>query len=168
MLGMPLGTLTFVIYEYIITGNPFIQFATAVSLGKQLSFPWEGFVQALRALTIDTTLINLSYHVYNLALTVAFIALLYVSYKKLKPEYTIYYALSIIIILISSNLFGITRYMLVTFPAFMALSTLDSKSRLVKYGMPVIYALFIILMAGFVFLHVTQRATLAVLYTPLF
>lgn len=167
-LGMPLGIAIFMFYEYLITGNPFIQFKSAVIFGKYLAWPWEGFLQAIRAIALDTTLINISYHIYNMVLTISFIVLLYVSYKKLKPEYTIYYSLSMLVILVSSNLFGITRYMLVAFPAFMALSLIDERNKYIKYGVAAAYVIFVLLAAGFVFLHATQRANLSILYTPLF
>ena len=168
ILGVPLGVLTFIFYEYIITGNAFVQFKNQAIFGKALSWPWTGFIHAVNSIFVDTTLINMSYHIYNLVITAFFIALLYVSYKKLKQEYTIYYAISLILVLMSSNLYGVSRYLLVTFPAFMALATIDNKNNYVKYGIIIIYFIFILLMAGFIVLHVTERISTPLLYTPLF
>ncbi|MFA4820544.1 MAG: glycosyltransferase family 39 protein, partial [Candidatus Aenigmatarchaeota archaeon] len=168
LLGIPVGLATFMFYEYLITGDPLIQFKSAVMFGKQLSLPWTGFEFSLRAIFMDTTLINVAYHVYTLLITVAFIVLAYVSYKKLKHEYTIYYVLSLLIIIVSSNLFGATRYFLMAFPAFMALSLVDDKNKFLKYGIIVVYALFVLLMAGSIVLHVTERISTPILYTPMF
>ena len=166
LLGLPLGVLTFMAYEYFITGDALIQFKSAINFGKSLSFPWEGILFSIRALFVDTTLINLSYHMYTLVITFAFIALFYFCYKRLKPEYTIYFALNMLVILISSNLFGFTRYMLIVFPAFMVLSTFDGKRA--KYLILTAYILFVLLMAGSIVLHVTERISIPLLYTPLF
>lgn len=168
ILGIPLGILAFVFYEYLITGNALKQFANQAVFGKSLDWPWVGFIHAVKSIFVDTTLINVSYHVYNLFVTAFFIVLLYVSYKKLKREYTIYYVLSLILVLISSNLYGVSRYLLVAFPAFMALSTIDDKNIYMKYGVVALYAVFTILMAGFIMLHVTERISTPLLYTPLF
>ena len=168
LLGIPVGLATFMFYEYLITGDPLIQLKSAVLFGKQLSLPWTGFEFSLRAIFMDTTLINVAYHVYTLLITVAFIVLAYISYKKLKHEYTIYYVLSLLIIIVSSNLFGATRYFLMAFPAFMALSLIDDKNKFIKYGIIVVYVLFVLLMAGSIVLHVTERISTPILYTPMF
>lgn len=165
-LGLPLGVLTFMLYEYLITGDALIQFRSAVGFGKSLSFPWDSILFSIRALFVDATLINLSYHIYTLVVTAAFIALLYFCYKRLKPEYTIYFALNVLVILVSSSLFGFTRYMLIAFPAFMVLSTFESKR--MKYLILIAYVLFVLLMVGSIVLHVTQRINIPLLYTPLF
>jgi len=165
---IPLGILTFMAYELAITGDALIQFKSAVLFGKYLTWPWAGFEQAIMAMANDTTLINLAYHVYNLFITISFIALVYISYKKLKIEYAAYFGLSVLIILLSSNLFGASRYFLLAFPAFMTLSLIGNRNRTVKYGIIALYAIFIVLSAGFVVLHVTERASFSFLYTPLF
>lgn len=165
MFAIPAGLATFMSYHWLTLGDPLIQLKSAQVFGRHLSWPWEGFAQAINAMITDTTFINLSYHIYNLFITVSFIALIWMAYKKLKVEYTVYFLLTMIILLFGPNLFGMSRYMLVVFPAFMALSLTDKK---IKYGVAAAYAIFILLMAGFVVLHVTQRVSLPVLYTPLF
>ena len=104
--------------------------------------------------------------IYNLFIIVSFIALIWVSYKRLKREYTAYYLLTMAALLFGPNLFGMSRYMLVVFPAFMALSTIENKK--LSYGIMALYAIFVLLMAGFVMLHVTQRISSPFFYTPLF
>ncbi len=167
LLGMPIGVATFMFYEYLITGNALIQFKSAVNFGKSLSLPWEGIIFSIRAIFVDTTLINMAYHIFTLAIVAMFFVLLYISYKKLKHEYTIYFALNMLIILISSNLYGFTRYVLIAFPAFMALSFIE-KDRKTKYFIIMLYAFFVLLMAGSIILHVTERISIPFLYTPLF
>ena len=166
-VGFPAGMLLFMFYEYLVLGDIFAQFRSAITYGKSLAWPWTGFQQALYALTTDSTPINIGYHVINLLLTVSFIVLLYLSYKKLRIEYTVYYLITLVIVLISSNLFGITRYMLVVFPMFMILASLDDRKWYVKYGLIVVYIFFVALMGLSIVLHVTERAALSFLYTPL-
>ena len=166
--GMPIGVLTFMFYEYMITGDFLIQFKSALVFGKQLSFPWTGFIFSIKAIFADTSFINVSYHVYTLLMTAFFIALLCISYKKLRPEYTIYFALSLLVILISSNLFGATRYFLMVFPAFMVLSLYNNKNNYIKYGIILAYIFFIIIMSGSIVLHATERISTPLFYTPLF
>lgn len=168
LLLIPAGFLAFMLYDLLAFGDAFIQLKSASVFGRHLTPPWEGFVHAINAMVNDTTLINLSYHIYNLFITISFIGLIYVCWKKLKPEYTAYYLLTMIVLLLGPNLFGMSRYMLIVFPAFMALSTIDQKNKLIRYGIPVLYAAFVLLMAGFILLHVTQRISTAFFYTPLF
>ena len=168
LLLIPIGFLTFMLYDLVAFGDAFIQLKSASVFGRHLTPPWEGFLQAINAMINDTTLINLSYHIYNLFITISFIGLIYVCWKKLKPEYTAYYLLTMIILLLGPNLFGMSRYMLIVFPAFMALSTIENKNKLTKYGIPILYAIFVLLMAGFILLHVTQRISSPFFYTPLF
>ncbi len=167
LFAIPAGMATFMIYHRIVFGDFFIQLKSAQVFGRHLSPPWEGFLHTFNAMAADTTLINLSYHIYNLFITVSFIALIWVSYKKLRFEYTSYFLLTVVILLFGPNLFGMSRYMLVVFPAFMALSMIDSNN-FVKYGLIALYAVFILLMAGFIVLHVTQRINTPLFYTPLF
>ncbi|MBI4174029.1 MAG: glycosyltransferase family 39 protein [Candidatus Aenigmarchaeota archaeon] len=168
LLLIPAGFLAFMLYDLLAFGDAFIQLKSASVFGRHLTPPWEGFVHAINAMVNDTTLINLSYHIYNLFITISFIGLIYVCWKKLKPEYTAYYLLTMIVLLLGPNLFGMSRYMLIVFPAFMALSTIDQKNKLIRYGIPVLYAAFVLLMAGFILLHVTQRISTPFFYTPLF
>ena len=166
LLLIPAGFLAFMLYDLVTFGDAFIQLKSASVFGRHLTPPWEGFVHAINGMIIDTTLINLSYHIYNLFITVSFIALIRVSYKRLRHEYTAYYLLTMAALLFGPNLFGMSRYMLVVFPAFMALSTIENKK--LSYGIMALYAIFVLLMAGFVMLHVTQRISSPFFYTPLF
>ncbi len=166
LLLIPAGFFAFMLYDLVAFGDAFIQLKSALVFGRHLSLPWEGFAHAINAMINDTTLINLSYHIYNLFITVSFIGLIWISYKKLKPEYTAYFLLTVVALLFGPNLFGMSRYMLIVFPAFVALTTID-RNRLMRHGLLALYAVFVILMIGFIMLHVTQRIDTPFFYTPL-
>lgn len=166
LLLIPAGLVAFMLYDLVAFGDAFIQLKSASVFGRHLTPPWEGFAQAINAMINDRTLINLSYHIYNLFITISFIGLIYICWKRLKPEYTAYYLLTMIVLLFGPNLFGMSRYVLMLFPAFMALSTIEKKP--LRVGLIVLYAIFVMLMSGFILLHVTQRIATPFFYTPLF
>ncbi len=161
------GFLTFMAYDYLIVGDPIIQFSSASSWSKSLAPPWESFVFTFKALTSDTTLINMSYHIFNLFLVALFVILIVYTFKYLKLEYGIYFLINFLIVIFSSSLFGLPRYLLVVFPAFVVLALLYEKKKYAKYWIGLIYVMFVLLLVGLVILHVTQRVSLPILYTPL-
>ena len=71
----------------------------------------------------------------------------------MKPEYTIYFAVSLILPLLSARLEAISRFYLVIFPAFIMLSLVSKGKRL---PLAALYAVFVVLMILFTIRHANE------------
>jgi hypothetical protein len=134
-----------------LTGDLFVQFREYAVFNKKVVYPWD---------TLYSTLIDIAkgslYNVIDLAALVVMTVFAFLSPKYLKREYSIYLFLNVIIVLISSNLNGIGRYFLTTFPLFMVLGLLAEKKKKLRWSLYVIYAAFIVLLVIFTMRHVNE------------
>ncbi|MAH43282.1 hypothetical protein CL614_06240 [archaeon] len=156
LLLIPLGLAAFLGYHHVVTGDALIQLNYGFGIyDKGLSLPWTPIIDSIEKM-FSGAFDSLLYNGANLLAFLGLAAVTYLSYKKLKPEYTIYLLFSILFILISSNLRGIGRYALTMFPIFMIFAMMYDESKLKKYGLIILYIIFLILMTLFVFRHVNQ------------
>lgn len=165
LMLIPIGLVAMFGYQFAVTGDPLMQFHYGFGIyDKALGLPWEPIINAV-TLMFNGALDSFLYNGANLVMFIALAALLFVSYKRLKPEYTIYLALSILFILVSSNLRGIGRYALSMFPIFMIFSLWYEESKWKKYALIALYVIFVVFLAVFIFRHVNQGIYLTFNYT---
>jgi Gpi18-like mannosyltransferase len=146
---IPLSLGIFFSYLYFLTGDFFVQFRVQENFGRTITYPWVGFLNVLNSFMTSPVLAKL-YYIFNIFMIVFFVALLYVSWKKLKPEYTIYFGISMAIPLLSATIQSITRFELVMFPAFMAMVMLPEKEQKL---LGLLYAIFVALLFFFMVWH---------------
>lgn len=145
-----LGMSLFLAYHYFITGNPFAQFYTQYKF-RSISPPWVSFENAIiRIIEAPTSGIapmvtEIFYNSFNLLITICFMVLCYLSHKLLRQEYTIYFAISLLLPIISSTLEAISRFALVIFPAFMVMAIKAEDERIHKIFTAVYVISFILL-----------------------
>jgi len=166
-IAFPLAPLVLSLYQYATFGNFFAQFKSVAAWGKTFSPPWEGFVQLFTALVTDTSVINLSYHAFNLFMIIFFTFILWKSYTFLRKDYFIYMFVSYVILFFGPNLFGFARYIMVLFPAYITMSLLSEKSPRWKYAFYALYAVFIVVMVASIVLHVNERVHIGLLFDPI-
>ncbi len=150
---IPLGLLTFLAYDYAITGDPFIQFYTQSKFGRHLSMPWEGFASSLDAIIKSNNGFVIFYNIYNISLAMIFLLLTLISYKTINKEYSIYVVLSLVLPLFSTTLQAISRFNLMLFPVFIIMAKLSENEKHDKV-LKVLFVLSAILMILFTIRHV--------------
>jgi len=143
LLLIPAGILAFMAYQYLITGDALIQFYTHGKYVRELSLPSTAFFVTIRDIFLEQRILDVAVNVFNLAITLFLISLAYMSYKHLKPEYTIYFILSLLMPLFSSSLASISRFGLMMFPVFMIIA-IKSENKKNKILIILLYAFFII------------------------
>ena len=144
LLLIPAGILTFMAYQYLITGDALIQFYTHGKYVRGLSLPSTAFFVTIRDIFLEQRILDVAVNVFNLTITLFLTSLAYLSYKHLKPEYTIYFILSILMPLFSSSLASISRFGLMMFPVFMIIVVKENENKKNKILIILLYALFII------------------------
>ncbi len=144
LLLIPLGTMSLMVYHYSITGDPLIQFSTqsAYQRGLSLLGPFNALMLTIREITTEPALLDVLVGVFNISIALLLTGLLYLSRNKIKPEYIIYFVLSLAVPLFSSSLASISRFGLVMFPTFMTLAVLSEKKEYRRLIM-LMYVLFL-------------------------
>lgn len=130
---IPLGLLLYSLYCWKLTGN-FLVFATVQShWGRQTSWPWQGFIQTIFELFWHQPFgsFNQVHILIDATATVTFIILAIIGRKKLRPTYTLWIALLLLSILVSSSIgqrdpfISNRRFILEMFPAFITLAMIS-------------------------------------------
>jgi Gpi18-like mannosyltransferase len=130
---IPLGTVIYSIYCWKLTGN-FLTFATVQShWSRQLSWPWQGFIQTGFELFVHQPFgsSNQVEILIDAVMTIVFMILAYVGRKKMRPTYTIWMGLLLLSFLISPSVgqrdafISSRRFVLEMFPGFITLAMLS-------------------------------------------
>ena len=156
-LLIPAGIFTFLLYLYILTGNPFMQFdVQKEEWGRGLTFPLFSLSDAVIRAFTSTNIIEQFYYSFNFLIVTSFLILILFSFKQLPYEYGFYSLLSISMPLFTGSLFSMTRFVLVLFPAFMIIAKIDNENKTVSLFLKFIYIVFIILLVLFTIRHVNE------------
>lgn len=123
LLLIPLGLLLYMIYLYIVMGDP-LAFShwEAVTWGRHLTFPWMGIINDLYYLFILKN--SFTYNLTDLLFTLIPLTALLVSWKRLPLHYNLFALVTILFSLSSPRdgfprpLSSSPRFMLVIFPIF--------------------------------------------------
>lgn len=130
---IPMGTFFYSIYCWKLTGN-FLTFATVQAhWSRQLSWPWQGFIQTGFELFVHQPFgsSNQVEIIIDTVMTISFMLFAYIGRKKMRPTYTIWICLLLLSFLISPSVgqrdafISSRRFVLEMFPAFITLALLS-------------------------------------------
>ncbi|GLV60192.1 hypothetical protein KDH_70140 [Dictyobacter sp. S3.2.2.5] len=132
---IPLGLALYCLYCWKVSGNPLMFAVVQPHWGRQTSWPWQGFIQVIFELFVHQPFgsFNQVHILLDTTATVAFIVLAILGRKKLRPTYTLWIALLLLSILISSSIgqrdpfISNQRFVLEMFPAFITLAMISTK-----------------------------------------
>ncbi len=154
---VPLGLLTYLAYLWIALGSPFVFVQGHEQYGRYTSWPWVPFFNSakilLSALAQNKIFIAL-YQLYNLFIMALFIAAAWVLYRMKKTAYAVYMTLTLLLILISASLEGISREIIVVFPMFIALAH-TAENRKYNKIITALFTVFGALLVVFTLRHLT-------------
>jgi Gpi18-like mannosyltransferase len=132
---IPLGTVLYCIYTWILFGNPFAFAAVQIYWARHLSWPWVGIWQALVDIFWATPFGSF-YEVHtliDLTATIGFIILAILGWRKLRTSYNLWLVILLLFMLLSpattqhDALQSNQRFVLEMFPAFITLAALGIK-----------------------------------------
>ncbi|HME82030.1 MAG TPA: mannosyltransferase family protein [Candidatus Eremiobacteraceae bacterium] len=120
---VPTGLLIYMGYLYALVGDPMAFQKIQVDWNRHLSFPWVSIFNTIRLIgahpLASPSTVN---HLIELVFTLAFLVLMIVSFRLLRPSYSWYFAASLLVPMSTSSLMSMPRFELVVFPAFMLMA----------------------------------------------
>jgi hypothetical protein len=139
---VPLGLAAYMSYLWVLTGDPLYFSHVQSHWGRHLALPWESVAHSFRLMTQA----HAEQTVTNSALEVAFTALmlgvLIAGFWRLRPSYSVYMALSILIPMSTSSLMSMPRFALVLFPMFVMFALWGARASvnnaIVAFSLPIL------------------------------
>jgi len=129
---IPMGTLIYSVYCWIITGNPLTFVTIQDHSGRHLTWPWVGLWQAITALLFAQPFgsANQAHLLLDLGSTLGFLVLTILGWRRLPTSYSLWTAVLLLYILLEPALdkpdilLSNQRFVLEMFPAFITMAIL--------------------------------------------
>lgn len=152
---VPLGIGAYMFYLYALQGDPLAFSEVQSQWDRHFAPPWISIANTIQAIATPPFSTGTVNHIIELVFTLAFLALMAVAFKTLRPSYAWYLAASLLVPMCTASLMSMPRFVLVVFPAFMLLGLWGRRpavnSALVSFFLPVL-GLFTVLFADWYWL----------------
>ncbi len=120
---VPTGLFAYMAYLGALVGDPLYFTKVQDNWGRHLAPPWVSIINTVHAIAAGPLASSASVnHMIELAFTVAFLALMVVAFRALRPSYSWYFAASLLVPMSTASLMSMPRFVLVIFPAFMLMA----------------------------------------------
>jgi hypothetical protein len=119
---IPIGLFFYMAYLWVLRGDPLFFSHVQVNWGRHFAMPWVSLIGAFTKIAHATQAQTVADQALELAFTALMIGVLVVGWKKLRPSYIAYMALSILVPMSTSSLMSMPRFALVLFPMFAILA----------------------------------------------
>jgi hypothetical protein len=120
---VPTGLLAYMAYLYALVGDPLFFLKVQGNWNRHLAPPWVSIINTVKAIAAKPLASPDSVnHMIELAFTLAFLVLMVVAFRQLRPSYSWYFAASLLIPMSTASLMSMPRFVLVIFPAFMLMA----------------------------------------------
>jgi len=152
---VPLGLAAYMAYLYALQGDPMAFSKVQAAWNRHLAPPWVSIANTIHAVASAPMNSGSANHIIELVFTLAFLLLMVVAFRSLRPSYALYFAASLLVPMSTASLMSMPRFVLVVFPAFMLLGLWGRRpavnSALVSFFLPVL-GLFTVLFADWYWL----------------
>jgi len=153
---VPVGLFVYMGYLYALVGDPMAFSKIQSHWNRHLAAPWLAFYNTFKEIgrhpLASSVTVN---HFIELTFTLIFVALLVVAFRRLRPSYALYFAVSLLVPMSTASLMSMPRFVLVVFPAFILLALWGQKpvvnSAIVSLSLPML-GLFTVLYADWYWL----------------
>jgi len=153
-VAMPLGLAGYMGWLWVLRGDPLYFSKVQAHWDRHLAPPWVSVVHAFgiikKAAAAHAT-VAVANEAIELAFTALMIAVLLAGYKRLRPSFIAYMALSILVPMSTSSLMSMQRFALVLFPMFAIFALWGSRpwvnNAIVAFSLPLL-AFFTVLFAN--------------------
>ena len=115
---VPLGLATYMSYLWVLRGDPLYFSTVQKHWNRHLAPPWESVWHAIHLITTARIPQVVADNVLEVAFTALMVGVLIAGFRRVRPSYSVYMALSILIPMSTSSLMSMPRFALVLFPMF--------------------------------------------------
>ncbi|HLI95075.1 MAG TPA: mannosyltransferase family protein [Candidatus Baltobacteraceae bacterium] len=145
-----LGLALYMGYLWVLNGDPLYFSHVQIHWNRHLAAPWTAIINSWHQITRTHNGQTIANQSIQLAFTALMIGVLLGGFRKLKPSYIAYMALSIIVPMSTSSLMSMQRFALVLFPMFAILALWGKRpsvnNTVVAFSLPLL-GLFTVLFA---------------------
>jgi hypothetical protein len=149
-LFIPLGLFVYMALLWVMRGDPLYFSHVQAHWNRHLAPPWVSIRHSIVLLTTSHVPTTIAGQALELAFTALMIAVLVAGFKRLRPSFAAYMALSIAVPMSTSSLMSMPRFALVLFPMFVILALWGGKAwvnnAIVAFSLPLL-GLFTVLFA---------------------
>jgi hypothetical protein len=147
---MPLGLASYMAYLWVLRGDPLYFSHVQAHWDRYLAPPWVSFEHSIRMITGNYAPQTVADQLLEVTFTVLMLAVLVLGFRRLRPSYIAYMAISILVPLSTSSLMSMPRFALVLFPMFVLFGLWGAKPTvhniIVAFSLPLL-GLFTVLFA---------------------
>jgi hypothetical protein len=150
---VPLGLVLYMVWLWVLRGDPLYFSHVQIHWNRHLAPPWVSISHAFKVFAMaraEHSPLLFANESIELAFTVLMIAVCAAGVRRLRPSFSAYMALSILIPLCTSSLMSMPRFALVLFPMFVMLALWGGRSwvnsAIVAFSLPLL-GLFTVLFA---------------------
>lgn len=148
---IPLGTLAYSIYCWILVGNPLAFVTVQDDYGRHLAWPWQGLWQGIMALLFVQPFgaANQAHLLLDMGATLGFLLLMVLGWRKLPVSYSLWTGILFLYILLDPAmekpdiLLSNQRFVLEMFPAFITLALLGVRHPRVHQALLIIFPMLL-------------------------
>jgi len=150
---IPCGLALYMEWLWVLHGDPLYFSHVQVHWNRHLAPPWVSFIHTFKILATayaKQTPLPFAQQSIELGFTILMVAVLAFGFRRLRPSFNAYMALSILVPLSTSSLMSMPRFALVLFPMFVVLALWGGRSwvnsTIVAFSLPLL-GLFTVLFA---------------------
>jgi hypothetical protein len=147
---IPLGLGLYMGYLWVLNGDPLYFSHVQSHWNRHFAAPWTSVINAFHKIATATSPQTQANQTLELVFTALMIFVLIVGWRRLKPSYIAYMALSILVPMSTSSLMSMPRFALVLFPMFAILALWGKRpainNAIVAFSLPLL-GLFTVLFA---------------------
>ncbi|MDQ6932173.1 MAG: hypothetical protein M3160_03240 [Candidatus Eremiobacteraeota bacterium] len=119
---IPLGLFAYMAYLWVLRGDPLYFSHVQAHWHRHFAPPWVSVWQAVHLVFTARAPQTIANKALELTFTTLMIGVLVAGYKRLRPSFSVYMALSILVPMSTSSLMSMQRFALVLFPMFAILA----------------------------------------------
>jgi hypothetical protein len=142
LLLVPLGLLTYSAYLWVLRGDPLYFSHVQTHWGRHLALPWESVSHSFKIMAQAHASQTIANSVLEVSFTALMLGVLIAGAWRLRPSYSVYMALSILIPMSTSSLMSMPRFALVLFPMFVMFALWGARpsvnNAIVAFSLPIL------------------------------
>jgi len=150
-VAIVLGLALYMLILWVLRGDPLYFSGVQAHWNRHLAPPWVSLWHSIALLFTSHTPQTVAGQAIELAFTALMIAVMIAGFQRLRPSFSAYMALSILVPLCTSSLMSMPRFALVLFPMFTVLALWGAKSwvhnLIIAFSLPLL-GLFTVLFAN--------------------
>ncbi len=127
---IPLGLVLFMVYLWVLNGDPLYFSHVQSHWNRQLAAPWTSVGNSFHKIATAVGPQTIAQQILELVFTALMIGVLVGGWRKLKASYVAYMGLSVLMPLCTSSLMSMPRFALVLFPMFVILALWGGRARI--------------------------------------